>query len=100
MSTPARPAKRLTTTGYICTDHAIRYLASVPECRACPLKAQCCPNMPARRVVRDVNEAARDVARDLAKTEAFAQSRGPVSGLVGIEGGVVSGVINLESPSV
>jgi Transposase DDE domain len=67
--------KTLTTTGYICTDHAIRYLASVPECRACPLKAQCCPNMPARRVVRDVNEAARDVARDLAKTEAFAQSR-------------------------
>jgi hypothetical protein len=26
--------------------------------------------------------------------------RGPVAGLVGIEGGVVSGVINLESPSV
>jgi Transposase DDE domain len=31
--------------------------------------------MPARRVVRDVNEAARDVARDLAKTEAFEHSR-------------------------
>jgi len=31
--------------------------------------------MPARRIVRDVNEAARDVARALAKTEAFAQSR-------------------------
>jgi hypothetical protein len=31
--------------------------------------------MPARRVVRDVNEAARDVVRDLAKTEAFARSR-------------------------
>jgi hypothetical protein len=31
--------------------------------------------MPARRIVRDVNEAARDVARDLAKTEAFARSR-------------------------
>ena len=67
--------KTLTTTGYICTDHGIRYLASVPECRACPLKAKCCPNMPARRVIRDVNEAARDVARDLAKTEAFAHSR-------------------------
>src|SRR6516162_11009575 len=67
--------KTLTTTGYICTDHAIRYLASVPECRACPLKSKCCPNMPARRVVRDVHEAARDVARDLAKTEAFAHSR-------------------------
>jgi transposase len=67
--------KTLTTTGHICADHAIRYLAPVPECRACPLKAKCCPNMPARRVVRDVNEADRDVARDLAKTEAFAQSR-------------------------
>ena len=67
--------KTLTTTGQICADHAIRYRASVPECRACPLKAKCCPNMPGRRVVRDVNEAARDVARDLAKTEAFARSR-------------------------
>jgi hypothetical protein len=31
--------------------------------------------MPARRIKRDVNEAARDVARALAKTQAFAQSR-------------------------
>ncbi len=30
--------------------------------------------MPARRIVRDVNEDARDVARALAKTEAFEQS--------------------------
>jgi len=67
--------KTMTTTGHISPDHAIRYLVSVPECRACPLKAKCCPNMPARRIVRDVNEAARDVARALAKTEAFAQSR-------------------------
>ena len=67
--------KTLTTTGYIHTDHALRYLGSGPECRACPLKAKCCPNMPARRIVRDVNEAARDVARALAKTQAFAQSR-------------------------
>ena len=65
----------MTTTGHISTDHATRYLVSVPECRACPLKTKCCPNMPARRIVRDVNEAARDVARALAKTEAFAQSR-------------------------
>ena len=67
--------KALTTTGHVSTDHALRYLASVPECRVCLLKAKCCPNMPARRIVRDVNEAARDVARSLAKTEAFAQSR-------------------------
>jgi hypothetical protein len=42
------------------------------ECRACPLKAKCCPNMP---IKRDVKEAARDVARALAKTQVFAQSR-------------------------
>jgi hypothetical protein len=67
--------KTLTTTGHISADHALRYLGSVPDCRASPLKAKCCPNMPARRIVRDVNEAARDVARALAKTQAFAQSR-------------------------
>ena len=31
--------------------------------------------MPARRIVRDINEEARDVARALAKTNAYAQSR-------------------------
>jgi len=67
--------KTLATTGNVGVDHTFRYLGSVPECRACPLKAKCCPNMPARRIKRDVNEAARDVARALAKTEAFAQSR-------------------------
>jgi Transposase DDE domain len=67
--------KTLATTGHVNSDHALRYLGSVSECRACSLKAKCCPNMPARRIVRDVNEAARDVARSLAKTEAFAQSR-------------------------
>jgi hypothetical protein len=66
--------KVLTTTGRLHTDHGFRYLASVPQCRACPLKPRCCPNMPARRIVRDVNEEARDAARALAKT-AYAQSR-------------------------
>ena len=67
--------KTLTTTGHVSTDHGIRYLASVLECRKCPLKLKCCPNMPARRIVRDVNEDARDVARALAQTKAFEQSR-------------------------
>jgi len=66
--------KMLTTTGTVSTDHAMRSIAPVPVCRACPLKPKCCPNMPARRVLRDVNEDARDVARTLAKTEAFEQS--------------------------
>jgi hypothetical protein len=39
------------------------------------LKPKCCPNMPSRRIVRDVNEDARDIARALAKTEAFERSR-------------------------
>jgi hypothetical protein len=67
--------KMLTTTGRIHSDHAIRYFASVLDCRACALKSKCCPNMPSRRIVRDVNEEARDVARALAKTEAFERSR-------------------------
>jgi hypothetical protein len=67
--------KTLATTGHVSTDNSIRYLASVLECRDCPLKPKCCPNMPSRRIVRDVREAARDVARALAKTEAFAQTR-------------------------
>ena len=67
--------KMLTTTGHIGPDHAIRYQASRPDCGTCALKPNCCPNMPFRRIARDVNEAARDVARALAKTEAFERSR-------------------------
>jgi Transposase DDE domain len=67
--------KTLTTTGNVNADNGIRYIASVPVCRACPLKPNCCPNMPSRRIVRDVHEAARDVARALAKTKAYELSR-------------------------
>jgi transposase len=67
--------KALTTTGHVSTDHAIRYIASVLDCRACSLKPSCCPNMPSRRIARDVNEAARDVARRKMKTKAFLKSR-------------------------
>jgi hypothetical protein len=65
----------LTTSGRVNSDHAIRYFASVPRCRECPLKQRCCPNMPSRRIVRDVNEAARDVARRKMQTKAFLKSR-------------------------
>ena len=51
--------KVLPTTGYIGPDHAIRYQASLSDCRSCVLKPKCCPKMPARRIVRDVNEDAR-----------------------------------------
>jgi len=53
----------------------LRYLASTTDCRDCPLKARCCPKAPSRRIPRSIYEEARDVARALAKTEAFEQSR-------------------------
>ena len=67
--------KTLTTTGRLAADNGIRYLAAVPDCRACPLKPKCCPGMPSRRIVRDLDEDARDVARRKMTTKAFLKSR-------------------------
>ena len=60
----------LKTTGNVHED-TLRYLAKTKDCRACPLKKQCCPNTPFRKVPRDINEDARDYARALAKTKMF-----------------------------
>ncbi len=38
-------------------------------------RSRCCPKEPARKIPRDIYEHARDVARSLAGTEAFEQSR-------------------------
>jgi transposase len=67
--------KFLKSTGQVLSDNTFRYLASIRDCGPCPLKSKCCPKSPQRRIPRDVHEDARDVARTLAKTEAFAQSR-------------------------
>jgi hypothetical protein len=68
--------KLLTTTGTVIDDgETLRYLASTSDCRGCPLKVRCCPKAPFRRIPRSIYEEARDVARALAKTEAFEQSR-------------------------
>ena len=67
--------KLLTTTGNVGDDHAVRYRASKLDCGACPLKPRCCPNTPARKVTRDVNEDARDQARALMGTPEFDKSR-------------------------
>jgi hypothetical protein len=67
--------KTLTTTGHIRNGDLLAYLASVHDCRGCPLKPNCCPKTPQRKVLRSIYEPVRDVARTLAKTEAFAQSR-------------------------
>src|SRR5712671_2729570 len=53
----------------------MRYRASKPDCQCCPLKPRCCPNAPARKILRSIHEGARDLAREIAQTEAYQTSR-------------------------
>jgi len=53
----------------------ILYRSSQLDCVACPMKVHCCPNTPVRKIARSLYEAARDVARRIAKTPEFRQSR-------------------------
>ena len=39
------------------------------------MKARCCPNTLFRKIARSVHESARDVARAVAKTDVYKQSR-------------------------
>jgi hypothetical protein len=67
--------KHLHTTGRPTSDGTILYRSKNLECASCPLKPQCCPNTPQRKIARSIHEASRDVARTLANTEAYRQSR-------------------------
>jgi len=68
--------KKLATTGRLVDDGTtLKYRASKYDCEPCPLKMRCCPGQPARRVPRSIYEGARDMARDIAKTEAYQTSR-------------------------
>jgi transposase len=68
--------KTLTTTGTLVNDgETILYRARTHDCGPCPLKPKCCPKAPERKIPRSIYEEARDVARALAKTPAFEQSR-------------------------
>lgn len=68
--------KVLTSTGTLANDgETLLYRASKYDCDACELKPRCCPKMPARKVPRSIYENARDVARDIAKTETYVTSR-------------------------
>ncbi|MCG2641475.1 hypothetical protein L6639_20000 [Bradyrhizobium sp. WYCCWR 12678] len=51
------------------------YRASKLDCNACPLKPQCCPKEPSRKIPRDIREHARDVARSLEGNKGFERSR-------------------------
>ena len=68
--------KTLTTSGRIVNEGTTRiYLGSRFDCGPCPLKEQCCPNTPARKIPRSIYEHAREVARALAGTLAYERSR-------------------------
>ena len=68
--------KVLTSTGTLVNDGAtLLYRAVKHDCDACELKPRCCPKMPVRKVPRSIHEKARDVARDIAKTDAYVRSR-------------------------
>jgi transposase len=68
--------KTLTTSGTLVNDGAtLLYRGSTLDCGTCQFKARCCPNTPARKIPRSLHEGARDLARSLAGTAAFEQSR-------------------------
>jgi hypothetical protein len=68
--------KTLTTTGKLINDgDTVLYRARTYDCGPCPLKPKCCPKAPERKIPRSIYEEAPDVARALAKTPAFEQSR-------------------------
>jgi transposase len=67
--------KMLTCKGTIVNDNQLLYRASKYDCDTCGLKPRCCPKEPARKVPRSIHEGARDMARDIAKTDAYRTSR-------------------------
>ena len=56
-------------------DGFIRYFARQADCSVCSLKTKCTPNQPTRKISRHVFEGARDLARELAETDAYVDSQ-------------------------
>lgn len=56
-------------------DGFLRYRATQKDCGGCDLKARCTPHAPARKIMRSIHEGARDLARDIASTDAYVTSR-------------------------
>ena len=68
--------KMLTTKGTLVNDGAtLLYRASKYDCDARALKPGCCPKESAWKIPRSIHEGARDMARDIAKTDAYRTSR-------------------------
>lgn len=67
--------KPLRSTGKPTSEDTLIYRSSVYDCTDCELKSRCCPNTTHRKIARQVNEAARDVAREISRTDRYQQSR-------------------------
>ncbi|NIP13692.1 MAG: IS1182 family transposase [Desulfuromonadales bacterium] len=51
-----------------------KYFARKDDCAACALKPRCTPNQATRKISRSRHEGARQMARDIAKTDAYVAS--------------------------
>jgi transposase len=68
-----RPFK--TPRSHVTQADTIIYRSSQRTCASCPLKPRCCPNTPMRKIARSLYEHSRAVARRIADTAAYRQSR-------------------------
>lgn len=68
-----RPFK--TPRSHVTQADTIIYRSSQRTCASCPLKPRCCPNTPMRKIARSLYEQSRAVARRIADTAAYRQSR-------------------------
>jgi transposase len=60
---------------HITKEDTTIYKSRQSECTTCPIKSRCCPNTPYRKIARSIYEPARDVARAVARTHRYKQSR-------------------------
>jgi len=67
--------RALHTTGNVTHAKTILYRSRNRECAGCSDKHKCCPNTPSRKIARSLYEKSRDVARQIATTPEYLQSR-------------------------
>ena len=64
-----------TPRSHITKADTIIYRSSPRICAECPMKPRCCPTTEFRKITRSIHESARDVARRIATTDQYKQSR-------------------------
>ena len=60
---------------HITKADTIIYRSRYADCASCPLKSRCCPNTQFRKIARSLYEGARSIARVVATTSRYHQSR-------------------------